>query len=53
MKKDEITLEGESIESFEDNDIITEIILIGKYGGIRRVMLLEEREEGVYRILKP
>jgi len=34
-----IKVEGEDIESFERVEGITEIILLGKKGGIRRIIL--------------
>lgn len=42
MKTDDIELKGEAIESFERVEKITDIILIGKNGGIRRIELIDE-----------
>lgn len=39
MKTDDIVLKGESIESFERLEGISEIILLGNKGGIRRIIL--------------
>jgi len=39
MKTEEITLEGEPIESFERVSKIKEIILLGDDGNIRRIIL--------------
>jgi hypothetical protein len=38
-KGDIITLEGESIESFERVEKIKEIVILGEKGGIRRIIL--------------
>lgn len=50
MYKDEIVLKGDAIDSFERVELITEVILIGKYGGIRRILLTDENN-GLYKIL--
>ena len=39
MKDKEIELKGNAIESFERVEEIKEIILLGKRGGIRRIIL--------------
>ncbi len=39
MEKENIELRGEAIESFERVEEITEIILLGKKGGVRRIIL--------------
>ena len=38
----ELTLKGDVIESFERVEEIEEIILLGKNGGIRRIILEDE-----------
>jgi hypothetical protein len=42
MKADDIELKGRIIESFERVEKITEVILLGEYGGIRRVIIEDE-----------
>jgi hypothetical protein len=39
METQEITIKGEMIESFERVEQISEIIILGKNGGIRRIIL--------------
>jgi hypothetical protein len=39
METDDIILKGDVIDSFEKVEHITEIILIGEKGGIRRIIL--------------
>ena len=39
MKTEDIELTGDAIESFERVETIKEIILLGKKGGIRRIMI--------------
>ena len=39
MKTDNLELKGDAIESFERVETIKEIILLGKKGGIRRIMI--------------
>ena len=39
MKTEDIELTGEPIESFERVEEIIEIILLGRYGGIRRIKI--------------
>jgi len=39
MKTQDITLEGELIESFERAERIKEIILLGEDGGILRILI--------------
>lgn len=39
---EEIELKGEFIEGFERVEGITEIILLGKEGGVRRIVLEDE-----------
>lgn len=42
MKTDDINLKGDIIESFERVEEIQEIILLGKDGGIRRIIIKEK-----------
>ena len=44
MKSDDIEIRGNAIDSFERVETITDIILIGKKGGIRRIVLEDEDE---------
>jgi hypothetical protein len=39
MKTDDIEIKGDAIESFERVEPISEIILLGKKGGIRRILI--------------
>ena len=39
METTEIELKGEAIESFERVEKIVEVILLGKDGGIRRIII--------------
>ena len=39
MKTDDIEIKGECIESFERVEKISEIIIIGENGGIRRILI--------------
>jgi hypothetical protein len=39
METQEITIKGKMIESFERVEQISEIIILGKNGGIRRIIL--------------
>ena len=39
MKTDELEFKGEAIESFERVEKITEIIILGENGGVRRIIL--------------
>lgn len=39
MENRDIIMKGEPIESFERVEEISEVILIGKEGGIRRIIL--------------
>ena len=45
MKTQDINLEGEAIESFERVDKIIEVILLGGDGGIRRIIIKDERKK--------
>jgi hypothetical protein len=36
---DEITVEGNCIDEFEEDDNIIEVILLGEFGGVRRILL--------------
>jgi hypothetical protein len=40
-------MEGEAIESFERVERITEVILIGENGGVRRIIFEEENERKI------
>ena len=44
MKNKDIELRGDVIESFERVEEIKEIIILGKGGGVRRI-ILEEKEK--------
>lgn len=39
MEGEDIILKGEAIESFERVENISEIILLGEQGGVRRILL--------------
>ena len=39
MRTDDITLKGEPIESFERVEKISEIVLLGEDGGVRRIIV--------------
>jgi len=43
MKTNDIELKGEAIESFERVEDITDIILLGKDGGVRRIQIKEQK----------
>lgn len=43
MTPEDIELKGNAIESFERVEKIDEIILLGKNGGIRRIILENEK----------
>ena len=43
MKTEDIELKGDAIESFERVEEIEEIILLGKNGGIRRIIISSKR----------
>jgi hypothetical protein len=43
MKTEDLEIKGEVIESFERIETITDIILIGKKGGIRRIILKDKK----------
>lgn len=45
MKTNGIELRGDAIESFERVENISEIILLGENGGIRRI-IVEKKEQG-------
>lgn len=42
MKTDDLELKGEAVESFERVERITDIILLGEKGGIRRITFENE-----------
>ena len=44
METDDIELKGDAIESFERVETIEEIILIGKSGGFRRIIIKDRND---------